>query len=651
MTSVPDTYIMQVNYYDNYSFKNKSPFNSGQYAYNATQTDFVDKRYGTDTNGSQGLLTGTITAMLDNPANKLYSVFYYDSKGNAIQSIASNHLGGYEKTYTNYSFSGQPTKMQHIHTKPNTTITEVYTYAYDHAGRSTTTQYKLDNNVAITLSEIVYDELGRVKQKKLHGNKETIAYNYNIRNWLKSINSTNFQQTLYYNEVYASNTKRYNGNISAQTWTGNRGYNYTYDNLNRLKMAQFMANGTAANNFTEEIEEYDKMGNIKKMKRYALNPTAATLVDNLTLTYTGNQLSTIVDAVSASTSLIGYVPPLTTPSGIAITYNKNGSMKQNFYSGIAGIAYNSLNLPDTIQFMYGHKTQYSYDAAGAKHKVVHTTVKSNLNVPLGQTVYTPNASQVQGTFTTDYCGNIVYEDAQWGNNPVRFVDPTGLAWKPTYDEDNDGKRTYNGYEWIPEDQSYDAYGNLLAGLYAQAIFFSDNGTFDTSDDHNIGSSTATVYLADGTTQAFDANTNPSSSDYATVPEGIYHATVGTHNGKKSSYTALKMKDTETTSNTIELGDTNPAHPERTYAEGIDIHKAGSNNLTGVDSKGNAISEGCLLIDVDNWSNFIGIFNTNEQRSKTVSVTVSRSKSVPVNANRLPAFNFFKSGTRRSFFSH
>jgi RHS repeat-associated protein len=237
------------------------------------------------------------------------------------------------------------------------------------------------------------------------------------------------------------------------------------------------------------------------------------------------------------------------------------------------------------------------------------------------------------------------------NNPLKYIDPTGLAWRPTFEEDQDGNRTYNGYEWIDEAESYNEDGTLKTGLYAQAIFFSDNATFDASSSYNMGSSTASVYLADGKTTTFDANTNPSSSDYATVPEGIYHATVGKHKG---DYTALKMKDIDAASQTIELGEPNPAHPERTYATGINIHKPGKRNLTGTykdeNGKIRSISEGCLLIDRNNWSSFIGIFDTDAQRSNTVSVTVSRSMATPTNVNRLPAFNFFMNGTRRSFFS-
>ena len=213
------------------------------------------------------------------------------------------------------------------------------------------------------------------------------------------------------------------------------------------------------------------------------------------------------------------------------------------------------------------------------------------------------------------------------NSPIRYIDPTGRAWKPIYNEDDEGNRVYKGYEWIPESDSYNADGTLKAGLYAQAIFFSDNGTFDASKRYNMGSSTAYVYLTDGTIQTFDANTRPSSEDYAMVPEGIYNAKVGKH---KNSYTALRMSDINHKSR-IELGKVNPRYKDgRTFAEGINIHKPGLNNLTGLTNSGNPVSEGCLLIDRNKWNEFIGIFDTTEQRFNKISVIVSRSLDAPLN---------------------
>ena len=216
-----------------------------------------------------------------------------------------------------------------------------------------------------------------------------------------------------------------------------------------------------------------------------------------------------------------------------------------------------------------------------------------------------------------------YNYCAW--NPVILIDPDGNAWKPTINQ-NTGQ--YTGYEWIAPEQSYNSDGTLKSGLFEQAIFFSNNGTFDQKNRYNIGSSTATVYMPDGTTKQFKACTNPSdASKYATVPEGIYEAKPGIHNGSKSSYRALKLQGN------IELGGTNPAHPDRTFAKGINIHKPGIDNLTGMCNDGTAISEGCLLIDREQWNDFINSFADDV----TVSVTVSRSMAAPTNWN-MPLIN-------------
>jgi RHS repeat-associated protein len=215
------------------------------------------------------------------------------------------------------------------------------------------------------------------------------------------------------------------------------------------------------------------------------------------------------------------------------------------------------------------------------------------------------------------------------NNPVLMIDPDGQAWKPTVDA-NTGRPT--GYQWIDEAESYNDDGSLKAGLYHQAIFFTENGTYDSESDFNMGSATAHVYKADGTVETFDASTYPADPDsYATVPEGTYEAKVGLHKG---DYTALRMGDVGTAdfgSNKIQLGKQNPAFSDgRTYAEGINIHKAGQNNKTGMTTTGSPISAGCSLIDRNKWDSFIAIFNTDAQKNNIVGVTISRSYRKPLN---------------------
>ena len=202
-------------------------------------------------------------------------------------------------------------------------------------------------------------------------------------------------------------------------------------------------------------------------------------------------------------------------------------------------------------------------------------------------------------------------------NPVNIFDPTGKAWRY-----NDGD-----YEWVPREESYDEGGNLLEGLYEQAIVFSETGSkgkFNPYKKSNIGTSTAYVYLANGSMWKYDACTYPSDLEkYATVPAGNYEAKVGMHKG---SYEALRLSDVGTTNfyaNSIELGAPNPAHPEITKAYGINIHLPGTNNITGLIQNDVPISMGCLLIDSKQWKKFISHFNNPEQKNNIIGVTIKR----------------------------
>lgn len=137
--------------------------------------------------------------------------------------------------------------------------------------------------------------------------------------------------------------------------------------------------------------------------------------------------------------------------------------------------------------------------------------------------------------------------------------------------------------------------------------------------------------SDGTTRSFKACTYPADPElFATVPEGIYEAHFGKHHGQ---YDALKMRDVDAKNQTIELGTTNPAYKDgRTYAAGINIHMAGGRNLTGKDSQGRYVSKGCLLIDRDEWENFMELFDKAILKTSPASITVSRSLAFPVNTD-------------------
>ena len=312
--------------------------------------------------------------------------------------MQNNLLSGYDITSTVYTFSNKPSGVTHTHTASGkTTRTEVYTYTYDHADRISKVQHSL-GSTAITLYDATYDNFGRLLTKQYHGTSTNkLTYTYNLRSWLTGISGTRFTQNLYYNTGVG--TAKYNGSISSMTWkSGNestvRGYKFTYDGLDRMLNATYgetASISTNANRFSENVTGYDKNGNIKSLQRYGQTGASAYgLIDNLTFTLNGNQLSRVDDAVST----VAYGTNTAFVNGASAAgeyaYDVNGNLTKDLNKGIADIQYNVLNLPSTVSFSDGSTITYTYGADGTKLRTVHK---------IGST-----------TTTTDYCGNVIYEN-------------------------------------------------------------------------------------------------------------------------------------------------------------------------------------------------------------------------------------------------
>jgi len=351
-----------------------------------------------DTSGyGRGSLTGSAVTVFGS-STKIYKAFYYDIKGRMTKSVQNNLLSGYDITSTVYTFSDKPSGVTHTHTASGkTTRTEVYTYTYDHADRISKVQHSL-GGTSITLYDATYDNFGRLLTKQYHGTSiNKLTYAYNLRSWLTGISGTCFTQNVYYNTGVG--TAKYNGNISSMTWkSGNestvRGYKFTYDGLSRLMNATYGETAginTNTNRFSENVTAYDKNGNIKTLQRYG--QTAASsygLIDNLTYTLNGNQLTRVDDAVTASAYNGGFEFKDGVKQANEYAYDANGNLTKDLNKGITDIQYNCLNLPSVVTFSDGSTITYTYAADGTKLKTVHK---------IGGT-----------TTTTDYCGNVIYEN-------------------------------------------------------------------------------------------------------------------------------------------------------------------------------------------------------------------------------------------------
>ena len=378
------TNVLVQHFYDSYAFRSQAGFNN---------SNFPDDASG---NG-KGALTASVATVLGS-SNKIYTAYYYDIKGRVAKTVQSNLLGGYDVTATVYTFTDKPATVTHTHTasgKP--TRTEMYTYSYNHADRLLKVEHTL-GGTKITLADYAYDNLGRLQSKSLHGSATNkLTYAYNVRGWLTGISGTKFTQNLYYNT--GNGTARYNGSISSMTWkAGNestvRGYKFTYDGLDRLLNATYGETaGINANTdrFSENVTAYDKNGNIKTLQRYG--QTAASgygLIDNLTFTLAGNLLNRVDDAAAASAYGGGFEFKDGVKQANEYPYDSNGNLTKDLNKGISTITYNVLNLPNMVTFSDGSTIAYTYGADGTKLKTVHKT---------GST-----------TTTTDYCGNVVYEN-------------------------------------------------------------------------------------------------------------------------------------------------------------------------------------------------------------------------------------------------
>jgi RHS repeat-associated protein len=404
--------------------------------------------YGTRyTGGYKGLLTGTITAVLNTDTRLLptrlysvsdydyiigggkidpvylYSVLYYDYKGQLIQSQSSNHLDGREKEYFAYNFTGQPTKKKHVHSASGqNTQTEVYTYEYDHSGRLLTTKHQLNSDAEVVLAENTYDELGRLKTTQAAGKaslKQT--YGYNIRSWLKSLSGQLFSERLYYNEVFGEGTGYYNGNIATMTqgWDSPYiGYNYFYDLFSRLTRARsfFIQNGN--NSYIEAYDTYygyDKNGNITYLNRME----DWGYIDELEMFYDGNHLSwtrELGDWLGYEWAEGGFVDYSPTQGsiygGLYYEYNANGGLKKDPFKG-AEYTYNYLNLLShvSVPAIVG-RIDYQHTATGKKLKAFYEWCPSYSLNPLENT---GGKAMLEGSCTlsrriTDYAGNLIYEN-------------------------------------------------------------------------------------------------------------------------------------------------------------------------------------------------------------------------------------------------
>ncbi len=449
-------HVLTVNYYDDYD-------SNLVFSPAISFTSNTDVYYNNTTQKPKGLPTvGWVRVPTTSTAISFEQNYtLYDYKARTVSTFANNYVGGFTQTDTKLDFVGKVNYTITTHKRTTSTTIPLLTiredFTYSNQDRLLTHIHTINDGTPQLLAGNTYNKLGQLISKNVGKSianpLQKVDYSYNIRGWLKGINdvtnltdtaapSTNAALDLFafkinYNtqDNNISGVKNlYNGNISETLWRSKqdnilRSYGYTYDNLNRLRNAQYLRPvnpllpntnlNPIVNTFNESMQ-YDKNGNIVALQRNGgmESQTQAPLIDDLIYQYDGNQLTKVDDLTF---NYNGFNDGANTTT--EYTYDLNGNMTTDQNKGIingtnAAITYNHLNLPTKIM-MTGGVITYVYNALGQK---------------ISKTVNTTNTNPLS-TSVTEYLGGFQYNNSMLQFFPTAegYVKNTVVNGANTYD--------------------------------------------------------------------------------------------------------------------------------------------------------------------------------------------------------------------------
>ena len=401
------------NYYDSYNFLSGKAFSCYKR---------IEQMKKSGTGYPIGMKTGSL--MKASNGELLYSVMYYTEKGQVCDARMSRLGGKLLLQGTDYSFTGKPERTAYELRQDGRTDSVLLVCSYSPVNDALTGMtMSYNGGPACRISDLKYDDVGRLVSNTLPGTAGTILYDYNIRSAVTKIENKNYKETISYDGLY-------NGNISGveNTCSGDAGaykYTFSYDNLNRLRTAV----SSADNSYGEEVS-YDLNGNILTLgRRGEGNNGSFGTVDSLSCTYDGNRILRISDSAG---SLVYNGSFDFKPSGSKAnyTFNANGSLTFDPDKG-ATFTYSDTGTPLSVDFRSGERTDYVYTADGTKLMTTWGSIRTMLrrkysllpnpliNVSIRDTsVFSPRIWDKIDTFpllvhsATEYAGPFVIVDGK-----------------------------------------------------------------------------------------------------------------------------------------------------------------------------------------------------------------------------------------------
>jgi RHS repeat-associated protein len=454
ISNAQGVYALSINYYDHYNYPGVKTFNSQINFNNTVETNKMIEF--SQSFSTLGLLTGSLTRVLDNGDKFLTKTTFYDIDGNAIQTHTETIKNTTDVTSVQFDYSGDVRSTHSVHTSNFGSLVIVEKNSLDKLGRVLEVKQSLNGSPDKSIVKYQYNELGSVKKTVLSpsfnngSGIETLNYEYNLRGTLTSMNKVHVNDYLRngnyfgYELVYerATNdvsTIRKDGKISAIKWKSfgdnrQRLFQYNYDNRGQLLNSTFYQKNYGSTswandkmNFSSSFTYKDLNGNLGTLVRMGVVPgEGIKTIDNLEYTYDNNyelsnRLIKVKDNVVGSYDgkLFDFKDGNT--SGNDYEYNAAGQLAKDKNKGVGtsqnGIEYNVLGMPISVKLDNTNKIiSYVYDASGNK-------LSKRITEPAGAS----NNNQAIDVLT-EYVNGFIYEKgllAFWQHTEgrVRIISP------------------------------------------------------------------------------------------------------------------------------------------------------------------------------------------------------------------------------------
>ena len=309
---------------------------------------------------ARGKLTATLHKTSD--GKRYFELYGYDGLGRMNYKLSAYSDTWLKAVHTSYNFVGDVSSVmesvyKHVEYPKYLMARRTISNAYHPGTRllATTTITHIDKNGTAStqvISNPTYDVFGNVTANNRPGTAADMAYSFDtLHGWLTGVSSpSGFSEQLLREDA---TVPLFSGSIGSMQWRNSTGgeqhrYDYTYDMLGRLTSSQYSSSNVSNEGRFDESVSYNANGSILSLLRSGMrNDGTFGVIDDLTISYDGNQLVKVTDDAEA----LNYNGALdfhdVADTDIEYTYDNNGALTKDGNRGINSITYD-----------YGHHPYY-----------------------------------------------------------------------------------------------------------------------------------------------------------------------------------------------------------------------------------------------------------------------------------------------------